>query len=126
MERLLGLTISSFFITMILLVPFIDFLYKIKLRRHKQITKDMFNQKTPVFDKFNSWKVGTPFGGGLLIILVVSIWTLWAYGIFNVGIKPWETFIIFFSFISYGLLGFYDDLKKLVNVKDGFFGLRFR
>lgn len=126
MERLLGLTISSFFLTIILLVPFIDFLYRIKLRRHKQVTKDMFNQRTPLFDKFNSWKVGTPFGGGLLIILVVTISTCWAYGILNTAIKPWETFVIFFSFIGYGLLGFYDDLKKLVNVKDGFFGLRFR
>jgi phospho-N-acetylmuramoyl-pentapeptide-transferase len=126
MERLLGLTISSFFITAILLVPFIDFLYRIKLRRHKQVTKDMFNQRTPVFDKFNSWKVGTPFGGGLLIVLITTVWTLWAYGILNVGIKPWETFVIFFAFIGYGLLGFYDDLKKLVNIKNAFFGLRFR
>jgi phospho-N-acetylmuramoyl-pentapeptide-transferase len=126
MERLLGLTISAFFITAILLVPFIDFLYRIKLRRQKQVTKDMFNQKTPVFDKFNSWKVGTPFGGGLLIILVTTIWTFWAYGILNTNIKPWEVFVIFFSFLSFGLLGFYDDLKKLANLKDGFFGLRFR
>ena len=126
MERMLGLTISSFFITAILLVPFIDFLYRIKLRRHKQVTKDMFNNKTPVFDKFNAWKVGTPFGGGILIMLVVSIWTLWAYGILNVPVKPWEIFVIFFSFISFGALGFYDDLKKLVNARDGFFGLRFR
>lgn len=126
MERLLGLTISSFFITAILLVPFIDFLYKIKLRRQKQITKDMFNKRTPLFDKFNSWKVGTPFGGGVLIILVVIIWSLWAYGVFNMQVNPWELFVIFFSFISFGLLGFYDDLKKLVGGKDGFFGLRFR
>lgn len=125
MERLLGLTISSFFITAILLVPFIDFLYKIKLRRQHQVTKDMFNKRTPLFDKFNSWKVGTPFGGGVLIILVVTIWTFWAYGILNVAVKPWEIFVLFFSFISFGLLGFYDDLKKLVGSKEGFFGLRF-
>lgn len=126
MERMLGLTISSFFITAILLVPFIDFLYRIKLRRHKQVTKDMFNNKTPLFDKFNAWKVGTPFGGGILIMLVVTIWTFWAYGILNVAVKPWEIFVIFFSFLSFGALGFYDDLKKLVNARDGFFGLRFR
>lgn len=126
MERLLGLTISSFFITAILLVPFIDFLYKIKLRRKSQVTKDMFDNKTPVFDKYNAWKVGTPFGGGALIILVVTIWSFWAYGILNVHLKPGEVFVIFFSFISFGLLGLYDDFKKLTNRKDGFFGLRFR
>jgi phospho-N-acetylmuramoyl-pentapeptide-transferase len=126
MEQLLGLTISSSLVTALLLVPFIDFLYRIKLRRAHQVTKDMFNNRTPLFDKFNAWKVGTPFGGGLLIILVVSIWTLWAYGIFNIRIKPWELFVLLFSFISFGLLGFYDDFKKLVGAKSGFFGIRFR
>ncbi len=127
MVKLLGLTISSFFITIILLVPFIDFLYRIKLRRQKQLTRDPFNKRTPLFDKFNSWKVGTPFGGGILIILVVTVWTFWAYGVFNLAVKPWELFVIFFSFLGFGLLGFYDDLKKLVNAKkEGFFGLRMR
>lgn len=126
MERLLGLTISSFFITAILLVPFIDFLYKIKLKRQAQITKDMFNKRTPIFDKFNAHKVGTPFGGGLLIIVVTAIWTFWAYGLLNVQVKPAEAFVIFFTFISFGLLGFYDDLKKLTQKKSGFFGMRFR
>src|SRR5688500_1054895 len=114
MIRLLGLMLSSFFITAILFVPFIDFLYKIKLRRHKQITKDMFDNRTPLFDKYNAWKVGTPYGGGVLIIAVVFVWTMWAYGIFNIKANPWEVFVILFSFISFGALGFYDDLKKLV------------
>src|SRR3954470_15761605 len=103
MVQLLGLMLSSFFVTAILLVPFIDFLYRIKLRRQKQVTKDMFNKRTPLFDKFNAWKVGTPFGGGVLIILVVLIWSMWAYGIFNMQVNPWELFVIFFSFISFGL-----------------------
>src|SRR5438046_491200 len=119
MERLLGLIISSFFITAILLVPFIDFLYRIKLRRLKQETRDMFHKRTPLFDKFNAWKVGTPFGGGLLIMLVVVIWTFWAFGMFNLHVNGWETFVLFFSFISFGLLGFYDDVKKLTASKEG-------
>lgn len=126
MEQLLGLTISSFFVTAILLVPFIDFLYRIKMRRQEQETRDMFNKRTPIFDKFNAWKTGTPVGGGLLIMVVVTVWTFWAYGIFNTPLKPWEIFVIFFSFLSFGLLGFYDDLKKLVGKREGFFGLRFR
>ncbi len=126
MEQLLGLTISSFFVSAILLVPFIDFLYRIKMRRQHQETRDMFNKRTPIFDKFNSWKAGTPVGGGLLILLVVTVWTFWAYGILNISLKPWEMFVIFFTFISFGLLGFYDDLKKLVGKREGFFGLRFR
>lgn len=126
MAQLLGLIILSFFITGILLIPFIDFLYKIKLQRKKQKTKDIFNKRTPLFDRFHGWKVGTPFGGGILIVLVVSILTLWAYGIFEVNIKLWELFVILFSFISFGLLGLYDDVKKIVQGKGAFFGLRFR
>lgn len=127
MAQLLGLTLLSFFITAILLIPFIDFLYKIKLRRQKQNTVDMFNKPTPVFDKFNNWKVGTPFGGGILIIGVVLVLTLWAYGILNIDIKPWELFVIMFTFISFGALGLYDDMKKLVSGrKHSFFGLRLR
>jgi phospho-N-acetylmuramoyl-pentapeptide-transferase len=126
MAQLLGLIILSFFLTAILLVPFIDFLYKVKLRRQNQQTKDPFNQRTPLFDKYHAWKVGTPVGGGILVILVVTVLCLWAYGIFKVPVKPWEMFVIFFSFISFGALGFYDDLKKLVSGKSAFFGLRFR
>lgn len=127
MAQLLGLTILSFFITGILLFPFIDFLYSKNLQRQKQKTRDIFNNRTPLFDKFNAWKVGTPFGGGILIILVVSVLTLWAYGIFQTKIKPWELFVILFSFIGFGLLGLYDDIKKLINGgRTTFFGLRFR
>lgn len=126
MAQLLGLTILSSFITGVLLIPFIDFLYKIKLRRANQKTRDPFNRLTPVFDKLHSWKAGTPFGGGILIILVVSVLTLWAYGMFGITIKLWELFVLLFSFIGFGLLGLYDDLKKLVGDESTFWGLRFR
>ncbi|MDO8639681.1 MAG: phospho-N-acetylmuramoyl-pentapeptide-transferase, partial [bacterium] len=101
--------------------------YKIKLRRQKQVTKDIFNKRTPIFDKYNSWKEGTPFGGGILIIAVVTILTFWSFGLLNVDVKPWELFVIMFTFIAFGLLGLYDDFKKLVNGRETtFFGLRFR
>lgn len=126
MAQLLGLTLLSFFITGILLIPFIDFLYKIKLRRQRQKTLDIFDKPTPTFDRFNNWKVGTPFGGGILIISIVSVLTLWAYGILSLNVKFWEAFAILFTFISFGLLGLYDDAKKMVSRKKAFFGLRFR
>ncbi len=126
MAKLLGLILLSLFITGVLLVPFIDFLYKMKFRRHKQKTVDMFDKPTPTFDKFNNWKVGTPFGGGLLIIAVVCVLTFWAYGILDMHIKVWEVIAILVTFIGFGVLGFYDDLRKLVSGHEVFFGLRFR
>jgi len=127
MEKVLGFTILSFFITGILLVPFIDFLYKIKMQRQTQKTLDPMNNRAVIFDKLNNDKVGTPIGGGLLIIFVVSILTLWAYVLLQVEVKFWELFVVLFAFVSFGILGFYDDMKKVLNVKDTtFFGLRFK
>lgn len=128
LAKLLGLMLLSTVATGILIIPFIDFLYKIKLRRQNQKTMDIFNKPTPFFDKSNKWKVGTPFGGGALIIGVVTVLSLWSYGIFSVDIKIWEVVALLFSFISFGILGLYDDLKKLVSnpTKHAFFGLRFR
>ncbi len=127
MEKIFGFTMLSFVITAILLVPFIDFLYKLKLQRKHQKTKDMFNKRTPIFDKFNSWKVGTPIGGGILIVAVTTLLTLWAYGLFAVDVKFWEIFVLLFSFIGFGAIGFYDDIKKILNKNNqGFFGLRFK
>lgn len=126
--KLLGLTLLSMLATGILIIPFIDFLYKVKLQRQNQKTVDMFNKPTPLFDKFNGWKVGTPFGGGALIIGVVTVLSLWSYGIFNVTASIWEVFVLLFAFVSFGVLGFYDDMKKLVDnpKKYAIFGLRFR
>lgn len=126
MAQLLGLVLLSAFITGVLLIPFIDFLYKMKFRRLKQKTVDMFDKPTPTFDKFNNWKAGTPFGGGILIIAVVCTLTFWAYGILESNIKAWEVIVIMFTFVGFGALGFYDDLRKLVNGQGSFFGLRFR
>ena len=126
MAQLLGLLLLSFFMTSILLVPFIDVLYKFRFRRQKQETKDVFNKPTPIFDKYHGGKVGTPVGGGILIIGVVVILTLWAYGLLGLKVKPWELFVLLFSFVSFGILGFYDDMKKMFNNKESFFGLRFR
>lgn len=128
MAQLLGLILLSFVISAILIIPFIDFLYRIKLQRQKQTTRDMFDKRTPIFDKYNAWKVGTPFGGGIIIILLVCILTFWAYGILNIDTNPWEIFVMFFGFISFGILGLYDDMKKLStgSRKNAFFGLRFR
>mgnify|MGYP001051470670 CR=1 FL=1 len=135
MALFLGLLIFSFIFTSILVVPFINFLYKIRFLRKKQVTRDFLGRRTPIFDKFNKHKVGTPVGGGLLIIAVVAILYalllplinyLGAYVTFIYPIKE-ELNILFFSFISFGMLGLYDDFKKFFGFKQtGFFGLRLR
>lgn len=127
MAQFLGLLLLSFFITSVLIVPFIDLLYKLRFRRRKQETKDVFEKKTPIFDKLHGWKTGTPVGGGILVVLLVTLITLWSLVLLGIKGKVWEIFVLLFAFLSFGLLGFVDDLCKFfVEKKTGFFGLRFR
>lgn len=125
--QVLGLLILSFFLTSILIVPYIDILYKLKLKRRKQETRDALNYRTPIFDRLHGWKAGTPLGGGFLIIFVTAVLTFWAYGMFALKPKPWELFVLLFTFISFGILGIYDDFKKTFGYKPKrFFGLNLR
>ena len=73
MPLLLGLLIFSFIISSLLLVPFIDLLYTLRFQRQKQKTIDALGKRTPIFDRLHKDKAGTPIGGGLLVIGIVSL-----------------------------------------------------
>lgn len=135
MALLLGLLIFSFSVTAILLVPFINLLYKLRFTRRFQITKDAFNKRTPIFDKFHQHKQGTPVGGGLLMIVVVTLlffilFPLAKYlGVPITNVYPIneEVHVLFFTFLSFGILGLYDDIMKFFKIgRNKFFGLRLR
>ncbi len=126
-------TFISFLVNVILIVPFINFLYKTKMQRAQQKTKDAFNKSTPIFDKFNKHKAGTPVGGGLLIIASTSLLYLIFVSSFNPFKIPLQTNfpsifaeskILLFTILSFGLLGVYDDLAKIFFWKKlNFFGV---
>lgn len=136
MALLLGLLLFSFTVTSIAIVPFINLLYQLKFQRAHQITKDAFGKRTPIFDKFHSQKAGTPVGGGLLIVILVSILFATILPILSfLGIEITSVYqnaqaeinILFFTFLSFSILGFYDDIKKFFGFKQsGFFGMRLR
>jgi len=114
----LGLTIFSFLICFVLIIPFINLLYKLKLTRKREAPK---TGKIPLFDRLHDIKTGTPVGGGILLIVLISvifaiIFPLSSYlGMYITSSFPLraELFIIFFTFISFGLLGLSDDLLKI-------------
>lgn len=130
----LGLLLFAFIVSSIFTVPFINALYALRFQRAKQQTRDAFGKLTPVFDKFHAHKAGVPVGGGLLIIMVVSILFAILYPLLRMAGIPLtsvysnhqaEINIIFFTFLSFGILGLYDDVKKFFGfAKSGFFGLR--
>ena len=135
MALYLGLLLFSFIITSILTVPFIDLLYRLKFLRKKQKTRDFMGKLTPIFDRLHKTKSGTPVGGGLLIIMVVTVLYIILFpllsflGVYVNAVFPIkeELNVIFLTFISFGLLGLYDDIMKFFGFKKtGFFGLRMR
>lgn len=132
----LGLIIFSFVISFVLIVPFINLLYKFHLTRRKEAPK---TGKVPLFDRLHDIKTGTPVGGGIFIVpLVVILFAI----IFPLSTRlgvfvrssyhlPSELFILFFTFISFGILGLSDDLLKMFarptkGVLGLWFGLRRR
>lgn len=126
----------SFILNSILIVPFINFLYKIKFQRLAQKTRDALNRPTPVFDRHHKHKVGTPVGGGLLVVATtVSLFAflLLMFVIFDQPLQSnfpsiiAEIKIILFAFIGFAFLGVYDDLSKIFFwQKTLFYGLRIR
>lgn len=134
---LLSVLMLSFIVTSIAIVPFIDLLYRLKFQRAKQdTTRDAFGALTPIFNAFHQKKAGVPVGGGMLVIGVVSIlFALLLPMIESFGIHitsnyfdvQGEVNILFFTFLSFGVLGLYDDIKKFFKFKaSGFFGLRMK
>ncbi|MEK7165655.1 MAG: hypothetical protein AAB874_02510, partial [Patescibacteria group bacterium] len=135
MITILTILLFSFVLNSLLYIPFIHILYKLRFQRQTQTTKDAFEKPTPIFDKFHQKKVGTPVGGGLLVILTTAILfpiMLLLLKYFFVPITAvydlvLEAGIVMFTFLSFGLLGLYDDMKKTFGwAKDAFFGLRLR
>ncbi|GAB4219315.1 MAG: hypothetical protein Fur009_4860 [Candidatus Microgenomates bacterium] len=126
--------IISFFFNFFLIVPFINYLYKLRLQRQEQGYKDVLNMPTPIFEKFNKHKTGTPIGGGILILsttTIVFFLFIFLYWFFKQKILTnypsiaSEIKILLFTFLSFGLLGLIDDLNKIFFWKNtGFFGLR--
>lgn len=114
----LGIVIFSFLVSSVLIVPFIDLLYKLKMQRRKEAPK---TGNVPLFDKLHDVKAGTPVGGGVFIIVLVTILFAIIFplasrmGVFIQSAYSLrsELFVIFFTFISFGILGFLDDFMKM-------------
>ena len=136
MATYLFAVVISFLVNFILIIPFINLLYNLKLRRPAQQGKDILNKPTLVFNRFHLKKTGTPVGGGILLLTTtVFIYLLFIFTYFFIYKKIPSNYpsvieeikIILFTFIFFALLGIFDDLNKIFFWrKNQYFGLRIR
>jgi phospho-N-acetylmuramoyl-pentapeptide-transferase len=133
----LGLLIFSFMVNAGLMLPFIDFLYRMRFIRNREVgeVRPEASEEFKQMRLRHSTKAGTPTGGGVLLVLITALLFAVLFPLlqlprvnllsgFPLG---QEVGIIFFTFVAFGMLGLYDDVLKIFGFeKTGFFGLRMR
>lgn len=122
MSQLLGLVLLSFGATSICMVPFIDLLFFLKHKLEKQQVV-LKKSETPIHDRLMKADVGIPSGGGILVILILLAFNI-GYALFNSPVDDISLKILLFTLISFGALGFIDDVKLIFTKRVGkFLGL---
>lgn len=131
MDLLLGILILSFIVHAAAIVPFLNFLYRLKFFKNKTaISKEMKDEASVHIRS----KARTPEGGGILILVITSLIfafvmpALKAFGFEITHVYPIndEINVLFFAFVSFGLLGLYDDVVKFFELDRelGYTGLK--
>lgn len=132
MSLLLGLLIFSFIVTSLSIVPFINLLYKIRFYKSKSTILPTAEENEA--SKHIKSKAKTPEGGGLLIVVIVSLLFAFVFpiirylGVYITQVYPLqeELNVIFFTFLSFGILGLYDDIVGFFELErdQGYAGLK--
>lgn len=137
MQLYLGLLICSFLVNAAAMVPFINFLYRMRFTRNEEVgeVRPGASEAFKEMRQRHSVKAGTPTGGGVQLVAVVVLLFAILFPLlklprinllagFDLGR---EVGLIFFTFVAFGALGLYDDILKIFGfAKTGFFGLRVR
>lgn len=123
MASLLGLVLVSFVVTSLALVPFIDLLFALKKKLVRFKLKE--KSRTPIHDSLMIADEKTPSGAGALLIAVLVFLSI-AFVIFSKGATDTVSLkILLFTLLSFGALGFVDDIQLLLTRRKGkFIGLK--
>ncbi|MBI2008271.1 hypothetical protein HYS82_01305, partial [Candidatus Amesbacteria bacterium] len=133
MQFYLGWMLAAFGVTMGLIVPFINLLFRLKFLR-KEETGEVRKNASANFYKIrelHAGKAGTPTGGGVLVASVVLVmcaavlgWLALGKNLFSGHPIGGELAALFVTFGGFAVLGFYDDLIKIFGfARTGFFGM---
>jgi phospho-N-acetylmuramoyl-pentapeptide-transferase len=126
MEQLLGLVLIAFAVTSLVMVPFIDVLYFLR-RKYKKISHNALSSNTPIHNQLLKGKdIDTPVGGGIPVILVLVLLSTIITYFTNYRFTN-DFFVLIFTILSFGLIGFLDDFRKVfANFNGKYAGLRGR
>lgn len=137
MQFFLGMVVASFAVTAALIVPFINYLYRMKfVKKEERREKRQFaTAELAAIRARHDLKAGTPTGLGILLVVVTAASFVLALpflaGREGVGRLisghplGWEVAVLLFNFLGFGLIGLYDDVLKIFGfARTGFFGLR--
>ena len=116
MTEYLILIILSFLLSGVLFIPFINLLYKLKFQNPENLSKDILG-RTSLFNKLRGHKVGTPSGGGILIISV-SLLLISAFCLLKSSYINWTVLILLITLGLFGMLGLIDDLQKFFRMRN--------
>lgn len=117
MSQLLGLVLLSFIVTSIFMVPFIDLLFYLKRKFERQVNIKK-RSETPIHDELMKSDEDTPSGGGVLLILILSVLSI-GYAFFSSSVDRLSLLILLFTLLSFGSLGLIDDVKFIVTRRKG-------
>ncbi len=137
MQLYLGIVIFSFVVTAVLVVPFINFLYRMKATVKSEVreVRKYATEELAVIRQKQARKAGTPTGLGVLLVGVIATLFMVLFptlliprttnALFS-GFPLWrELVVVFITFTGFGLIGLYDDILKIFGfVRTGVFGLR--
>lgn len=112
MFKLFGILILSALFTSILIVPFIDLLYVARFRR-KRVKPRGSPVGNSLLSQLHGWKVGTPTGGGILVIISSVLFSTVFYWVTDFALN-WTAAILFLTLLLFGCLGLYDDARKML------------
>lgn len=110
------ITLITSVITLILYIPFINLLYKLKLQKNEEKGRtDILGKVNVIIQKLHGHKKGTPIGGGILITFIVFLGVLF-FGAFttNYNLDTQQLRFLLLAFGLFGLFGLYDDFRKII------------
>jgi len=131
MGLLLGILLFSFLVHSIAIIPFVNLLYRLRFFKSKTAISEEKMDNASLHIKS---KARIPEGGGFLILTITSLIFAFVLPILRrLGFEVTHVYaindeinILFFSFLSFGLLGLYDDVIKFFELQReaGYAGLK--